>query len=161
MIRKIADQSEQERKRKQELDKIFDPTGHTPPRKTPKGGGKERRVRFRKKGYNGSDDSDDDDGPEEDQRRENPNVNPDWKMDKKEFKKIVGPYVSDCPKMGRKLVCALYNIVGFCFFGSQCRHLHDERSDDTKEEFEKWLNACKKKAKGGKKGNDEKKKGKE
>jgi hypothetical protein len=82
-------------------------------------------------------------------------------MDKKEFKKIVGPYVLDCPKMGRKSVCALYNIVGFCFFGSQCRHSHDEMSDDTKEEFEKWLNACKKKAKGGKKGNDEKKKGKE
>jgi hypothetical protein len=40
MIRKIADQSKQERKRKQVLDKIFDPTGHTPLEKPQKGAAK-------------------------------------------------------------------------------------------------------------------------
>jgi hypothetical protein len=41
----------------------------------------------------------------------------------------------------------MYNIVGRCYFGSQCRHSHDDLSDNAAEEMDKWISECKKKAK--------------
>jgi hypothetical protein len=68
-------------------------------------------------------------------------------MSANEFRKVISPHLSECPKLDDKSVCAMYNIVGRCYFGSQCRHSHDELSDGAADEMEKWIKDCKKKAK--------------
>jgi hypothetical protein len=83
----------------------------------------------------------------EDLNQTNKNLNPDWKMSWREFRRVITPYVVSCPKNGEKSVCARYFIVGKCFFGSQCHHSHDDLTDEAKVEIEKWIGECKKKAK--------------
>jgi hypothetical protein len=144
MVRAIAEQSRVEVKRKQEADALAGKTGFTPPRKKRQEKGK--RVRF----YDGGDDNSDDnssDGRESDPRQVNPKLNPKWKMSNKEFKRVISPNTSKCPKLGEKSICAMYNIVGRCYFGSRCHHSHDELTGTVRNEFEKWIVESKKMAK--------------
>jgi hypothetical protein len=154
MIRAIADQSKREYKRKQELENFFEPTGLTPPRKQRQHENNRRRKK--------NDSDDDADEREDDPRRYNPNINKKWKMSVKEFRRIISPNVSECPKLNNKSICAMYNITGRCVFGAQCNHSHDELTGDIKDEFEEWINACKEQApkqnKGKKNGKNNKKK---
>jgi hypothetical protein len=84
---------------------------------------------------------------ETDPEKHNENVRSNWKMSANEFRKVISPHLAECPKLDDKSVCAMYNIVGRCYFGSQCRHLHDELSTGAAEEMDKWIKECKKKAK--------------
>jgi hypothetical protein len=79
-------------------------------------------------------------------------------MSAKKFKELLSPYTTEMPKLGNKTICAMYNIVGRCVFGNQCRHSHDELPEDIYAEVDKWIKACKEKAekKAGKKQGDKK-----
>jgi hypothetical protein len=68
-------------------------------------------------------------------------------MANKEFKWVISPNTSKCPKLGEKSICTMYNIVGRCYFGSRCHHSHDELTGAVKNEFEKWVLECKRMAK--------------
>jgi hypothetical protein len=87
-------------------------------------------------------DSDQEDGIQ----RKNPNVNKNWKMPARKFKEILSPYTTKMPKLGNKTICAMYNIVGRCVFGNQCRHSHDELPEDVCVKINKWIKDCKEKA---------------
>jgi hypothetical protein len=80
----------------------------------------------------------------------------------KEFRRVISQNIENCPTNGEKQVCAMYNIVGRCPFGSQCKHSHDELPSDVRDEFEEWIKECKSKAKqNNKKGGKKNKKSKE
>lgn len=143
MIRAIADQSKQEVKRKRDAENLAHRTGFTPPRKNNKDKNK-HRVRFRD---DDSADDNSDDEREDDPRQVNLKVNPKWKMTGKDFKEVISPNTPKCPKLKGKSICARYNILGRCFFGSRCHHSHEELTGRVKEEFGKWISDCKKKAK--------------
>jgi hypothetical protein len=102
-----------------------------------------KRNKFRKFKKNGDGNPDRETDPE----KINENVRDNWKMSANEFRKVISPHLADCPKLDNKNVCAMYNIVGRCYFGSQCRHSHDDLSDNAAEEMDKWIIECKKKAK--------------
>jgi hypothetical protein len=74
------------------------------------------------------------------------------------LKILISPQVASCPKINDKSVCAMYNIIGECYFGSRCNHSHDELPKKVKSEMQKWIDDCKAKAKENKKKNGEKKK---
>jgi hypothetical protein len=121
---------------------------------------KGRKNKFRKfkknEGKGGADDGNPD--RESDPERFNENVRANWKMSANKFRNVISPHLSECPKLDDKSVCAMYNIVGRCYFGSQCRHSHDKLlSDGAADAMEKWIKDCKKKAKDSP--NNEKKKG--
>jgi hypothetical protein len=153
VLRTIADEARSELKRKQEAAAaIEDHTGFTPPRnkfkqnqqdklqKQQRGGGGGPRNDFFKAAHEV--DSDHEDGIQ----RKNPNVNKNWKMSTTKFKEIISPYTTKMPKLGNRSICAMYNIVGRCVFGNQCRHSHDDLPDDVCAEIDKWIKSCKEKA---------------
>jgi hypothetical protein len=155
MIQSVIDQSKRELKRKHE-DEAGAKTrtgGFSPTAKKPKRGKKGRGNRNR-------DSSDDDDSDREvDPQCHNPKLNPNWKMSWKDFRKIISPRVDGCPKINDKSVCAMFNIVGECYFGSRCNHSHEDLPKKVKDEMQKWIDDCKEKAsKNDKKKNGGKKK---
>jgi hypothetical protein len=150
MIQSIIDQSRKDSKRKQEdANEKQTPTGFSPARN-------KQKKKHRNQKRNGPDDDDEDSDREVDPQSKNPKVNPDWKMSWREFRRVISPQVANCPKVNGKSVCAMYNIVGECYFGSRCNHSHDDLPKTVKTEMQKWINDCKEKANkkknGGKKG---------
>jgi hypothetical protein len=142
-IKAIADQSKSEHKRKLEKAVGEIHTGLTPPRKQHQ----QYKQQLEQK-----------DTDRDENLRTNPNVNKDWKMSVRKFKELVNPHISKMPKLGNKSICAMYNIVGRCAFGAQCRHAHDVLTGNVKAEFEKWLDGCKNSdKKAPKEGNNKKK----
>jgi hypothetical protein len=152
-IKAIAEQSKTEYKRKLEKAVGEIHTGLTPPRN------KLRQQQYQQGRIGGPKrDEPDDDEDRDANLRTNPNVNKNWKMSVKKFKEIINPNISKMPKIGNKSICAMYNIVGRCAFGAQCRHTHEELTGNVKTEFEKWLAACKEQQQGKKSPKDGEKK---
>jgi hypothetical protein len=144
IIRQIADQTKDDNKRKLIAEGIQNRTGLTPPRK--------QRQRERNKNKN-NDSDDDDDEREEDPNRTNQNLNPNWKMSGNEFRRVISPNVKkSCPKVGDRPVCAMFNIIGRCGFGSKCKNYHDVLPADVHDAMDKWIKSCKDAAQNGKKG---------
>jgi hypothetical protein len=112
----------------------------TPPRK--------QRQRERNKYRNKGNDSDDEANErEEDPNHTNQNLNPKWKMSGNEFRRIISPNVKNSPKVGDRPVCAMFNIIGRCGFGSKCHNYHDELPEAVQIEMDKWIKECKENAK--------------
>jgi hypothetical protein len=85
---------------------------------------------------------------EVDPEKSNDNVRKDWKMSANEFRRVLGEHMKSCPTLeDGKSICAMYNIVGRCYFGSKCHHSHDELPDNIAKEMDDWINDCRKKAK--------------
>jgi hypothetical protein len=64
-----------------------------------------------------------------------------------EFKRVISPFAKTCPKLGDKSICAMFNLVGRCHFGSRCHHSHEELPENVGVEMERWVAECKKQAK--------------
>jgi hypothetical protein len=147
-IRLIRDQSREELRKKRALEDAF-----LNREAAVAGGGGQLQNNKRQKQQGGKHAHKDDgsidggDHREEDPNQTNNNLNPDWKMSSREFRRIISPYVASCPKNGEKSVCARFFLVGKCFFGSQCHHSHDELTEGAKVDIEKWVGECRKKAK--------------
>jgi hypothetical protein len=84
---------------------------------------------------------------EEDPQRKNNNIRANLKMSMNEFKRVISPFAKTCPKLGEKLICAMFNLVGRCHFGARCHHSHDELPEDVCIEMERWVAECKKQVK--------------
>jgi hypothetical protein len=150
IIHRIADQTREETKRKLVAEGILGHTGMTPP----------RQQQYRERKYKNGDSDEDDDEHEEDPNHTYPNLNPNWKMSGNKFRRVISPNSKNCPKVGNRPVCVMYNIIGRCGFGSKCHNHHDELPESVRDEMDKWIKACKEKAKKKnpkKKGDDEKK----
>jgi hypothetical protein len=92
---------------------------------------------------------DNDEGVERevDPAKTNDKVRKEWKMSMNEFRRVMGPDMKNCPTLDGKSICAMFNIVGRCYFGSSCHHSHDDLPDDVCEKMEKWIEECRKVAK--------------
>jgi hypothetical protein len=64
-----------------------------------------------------------------------------------EFQRLMVPEMKNCPTLDRKSICAMFNIVGQCYFGSSCHHSHEDLPNDVCEEIGKWIEECKEVAK--------------
>jgi hypothetical protein len=85
---------------------------------------------------------------EVDPEKSNDNVHKDWKMSANEFRRVMGEHMKSCPTLeDGKSICAMFNIVGRCYFGSKCHHSHDELPDNIVKKMDDWINECRKKAK--------------
>jgi hypothetical protein len=69
------------------------------------------------------------------------------RKEKNEFKRVISPFAKTCPKLGDKSICAMFNLVGRCHFGSRCYHSHEELPEDVGVAMERWVAECKKQAK--------------
>jgi hypothetical protein len=147
-FRAIAEQTENELKRKRAVENMFvEPGGG-------EGNNIENKNRFKrfkqgneligaKQGERGGSPADRETDPE----KTNEDVRADWKMSANEFKRVISPYVVTCPKLGNKTVCGMFHIVGRCYFGSQCRHSHEKLTEEVSNEIDQWIKECKQKAK--------------
>jgi hypothetical protein len=159
VIQNIADHSKSKYKRKLEetIGGRLSHTGLTPPRKQRQQNNHDyQKGRFKKEDADNGNDSD------RENVRKNPNLNKQWKMTVKEFRRIITPNTKKAmPMIGERSICAMYNIVGRCVFGAQCHHSHEELTGEAKAEFEKWLSACKDEANAAKQDEKNKKKNKD
>jgi hypothetical protein len=108
----------------------------------PNGGGYKNRLKRLKRNENA-----DDQEREIDPEKTNDNVRKEWKMPANEFQRVCGEYTESFPKLGNKSICVMYNIVGRCYFGANCKHTHADLPDDVVAEIDDWINNCKKKGK--------------
>jgi hypothetical protein len=154
ILRTIADEARSELKRKQEVAAAMDEhTSFTPPRR-----GLKKEQAQQLQGYLGNkqpqhfkNEQDADSDRKDGIQRKNPNVNKDWKMLSRKFKNVLSPYTADMPKLGNRLICAMFHIVGRCLFGNRCRHSHDELPENVCADIENWIADCKEKSKKGNK----------
>jgi hypothetical protein len=146
-IKIIADLTREEQIKKQKLEAAFFGNQEGGLHKQQQNQAKGNKFQRNKNGEGGP--RDDGLDRETDPDTVNPNVNPDWKMSWREFRRFIAPNVVICPKNGDKSVCEMYTMVGRCHFGARCYHSHDELSEEAKKEIGKWIAECKSKAKGG------------
>jgi hypothetical protein len=134
----ISDQTKRELQAKRKRD-------YTNPEDPGAGDPNARRQRLAKQRNNG----DNDEGAERevDPAKTNDKVRKEWKMSMNEFRRVMGPDMKNCPTLDGKSICAMFNIVGRCYFGSSCHHSHDELPDDICEEMDKWIEERRKVAK--------------
>jgi hypothetical protein len=136
IIHQIADQMRKETKRKLVAEEILGHTGMAPPC---------QQQQYRERKYKNGDSNEDDDQHKEDPNRTIPNLNPNWKMSGKEFRRMISPNSKNCSKVGNCPVCVMYNIIGRCRFGSKCHNHHDELPESVRDEMDKWIKHARKK----------------